>query len=67
MLAAAVYTVYLIHVFPVVGLQLALVSSSMPPLAKFAMVTLIAVPVSFALALGLQRLPDFRRVVGEGA
>jgi glucan biosynthesis protein C len=62
-LAAGSYAVYVIHVFPVVGLQAALAGSPMPPLAKFGLVTLLAVPLCFALAYGLRRLPGVARVL----
>jgi peptidoglycan/LPS O-acetylase OafA/YrhL len=62
-LAAASYAVYAIHVFPVVFLQGALLESPMPPLAKFGLVTLIAVPLCFGLGYGLRKLPGVRRVV----
>jgi glucan biosynthesis protein C len=62
-LAAASYAVYAIHIFPVVFLQGALLESPMPALAKFGLVTLIAVPLCFALGYGLRKLPGVRRVV----
>jgi fucose 4-O-acetylase-like acetyltransferase len=62
-LAAGSYTVYIIHVFPVVGLQMALAGSSLAPLAKFGIVTLLALPLCFALAYLLRKLPGFDRVL----
>jgi hypothetical protein len=62
-LAAASYAVYAIHVFPVVFLQGALLESPMPALAKFSLVTLIALPLCFGLGYGLRKLPGVRRVV----
>lgn len=62
-MAALSYVVYIIHLFPLLGLQIALVGSSLPPLAKFGVVTLIALPLSFALAYGLRKLPGVGRVV----
>jgi hypothetical protein len=47
----------------VVGLQAVLLGVSLPPLAEFALVTLIAVPLSFLLAAGLRRLPGVRAVL----
>jgi hypothetical protein len=52
-----------IHILPVVGLQFALAGVALPPLAKFALVTAVAVPVCFALAAGLRRLPGVRSVL----
>ena len=57
------YAVYIVHIFPVLGVQLALVGSNMAPLAKFGVVTLLAVPLSFALAYGVRHLPGVKRVV----
>jgi len=62
-LAAAVFAVYLIHVAPVVGIQWLLAGAHMPPLAKFGLVTLTAVPLSFGLAAALRELPGVARVV----
>jgi glucans biosynthesis protein C len=62
-LAASSYIVYIIHVFPVVGLQTALARSNMPPLAKFGLVSAIAVPLCFLIAYGLRKLPGVRRVL----
>jgi glucan biosynthesis protein C len=54
---------YVVHVLPVVGLQLALASATLPPLGKFALVAAAAVPLSFGLAAGLRRLPGVRSVL----
>jgi hypothetical protein len=62
-LAAASYAVYAIHIFPVVFLQGALLETPMPPLAKFGLVALIAVPLCFALGYGLRKLPGVARVI----
>ncbi|HEU5100925.1 MAG TPA: acyltransferase family protein [Roseiflexaceae bacterium] len=62
-LAAGSYAVYVIHVFPVVALQLALAASPLPPLAKFGVVALVAVPLCFGLAYALRRLPGVRRII----
>lgn len=62
-LAASSYAVYIIHIIPVLGLQLALAESAMHPLAKFGVVALLAVPLSFLLGYGLHKLPGVRRVV----
>jgi hypothetical protein len=43
--------------------QLALEGLGMPPLAKFGVVTLIAVPLCFALGYGLRKLPGVRCVM----
>ena len=62
-LAAGSYAVYVVHVFIVVGLQMALAASNIGPLAKFAVVTLIALPLCFGAAYGLRRVPGVARVL----
>lgn len=62
-LAPASYAVYIIHVFPVVVLQVALAEAPLAPLAKFGIVALLALPLCFALGYGLRRLPGVRHVV----
>ncbi|HEY1297718.1 MAG TPA: acyltransferase [Chloroflexota bacterium] len=58
------YGAYVVHVMPVVvGLQFALAQVSLEPLAKFALVTLAGVPLSFLLSAGLRRLPGVRAVL----
>lgn len=49
-LSANAYIVYVIHIWPVIGLQFALAGVGLPPLIKFALVTLLAVPLCFAIA-----------------
>ena len=63
LLAANTYGVYLIHVLLIVGLQFAVADTDLPPLAKFAVVTLVGVPVCFLVGDGLRRLPGLRRVL----
>jgi peptidoglycan/LPS O-acetylase OafA/YrhL len=50
------YTVYIIHIWPIVALQFALASATLAPLAKFAIVTLVGVPLCFLLGALLRRL-----------
>jgi hypothetical protein len=58
------YGAYVVHVLPVVvGLQFALASVAIEPFVKFALVTVIGVPLSFVLAAGLRRLPGVRSVL----
>jgi len=58
------YGAYVVHVLPVVvGLQLALATVSLDPLLKFALVTVVGVPLSFLFAAGLRRLPGMRSVL----
>jgi hypothetical protein len=46
----AAFGAYVIHVVPVLGLQLLLVRAALPALAKFALVSLASVPLSFLFA-----------------
>jgi glucan biosynthesis protein C len=61
--APGAYDVYLIHPFVVVPLQFGLLALAAPPLLKFALVVTVAVPVSFALAALLRRLPGARAML----
>lgn len=61
-LAADTYTVYMIHIGVLVGLQAALAGVDLPPLIKFGLVTLVGVPLCFLLAAGLRRLPDMLKI-----
>jgi glucans biosynthesis protein C len=63
-LARNAYGAYVVHVLPVVvGLQFALAPISLDPFAKFALVTLAGVTLSFLLAASLRRLPGARAVL----
>ncbi|MFG2594442.1 acyltransferase family protein [Streptomyces sp. NPDC048462] len=62
-LAGDSFAVYVIHVPIVVALQFAVAGHGLPALGAFALVTACAVPVSFAAAHGLRRIPGFRRVL----
>jgi len=57
------YGVYIIHLFVVVALQLALLALTAPALVKFALVTILAVLISFALTALLRQLPVLRAVL----
>jgi glucan biosynthesis protein C len=62
-LAAASYGVYVLHILPVLGLQLMLAPVALPPLGKFAIVTLVAVPLSFLMVRWLRHLDWVRHVI----
>ena len=55
MMALNAYGVYIIHVFVVIPLQFAVIGLAAAPLVKFALVVLLAVSISFALAALLRR------------
>jgi hypothetical protein len=57
------YGAYLIQMFVIVPMQVALLAVDAPALAKFAVVTLVSVPVCFVLTGGLRGLPGLREVL----
>lgn len=61
--AASAYGAYVLHVLPVVGLQGALEGFALAPLLKFALVTVVAVPLCFGTAALLRRVPGIRAVL----
>jgi len=66
-MAPSAYGVCIIHVFVVVPLQFAVIELAAAPLVKFALVVLLAVPISFNLAALLRRLPAPRAVLSRSA
>ncbi|MFB0519188.1 MAG: acyltransferase family protein [Acidobacteriota bacterium] len=62
-LSAAVYTVYIIHVPVIVGLQFGMVPVALPPFVKFLLVTLIGVPLCFGISYLIKKLPLARRIL----
>jgi glucans biosynthesis protein C len=57
------YTVYLIHVFVLVLIQVLILSLDLHPLLKFVIVAVIGVPLSFYLSGLIRRLPYANRVL----
>jgi glucan biosynthesis protein C len=62
-LAASTYAVYLFHVPVLVSLQYALRYAALGPLTKFFLVTLIAIPATFAISNALRRAPLARSIL----
>jgi peptidoglycan/LPS O-acetylase OafA/YrhL len=62
LLAAASYATYVVHLWPVIGVQFALAPLAAPPLVKFALVVLAGLPLSFAAGMLLRRLPGARHI-----
>ncbi len=58
-----VYGIYLIHIFVVIALQMALTEVAWPALAKFALSWLPALLISALLVAGLRAIPGVRRVI----
>jgi fucose 4-O-acetylase-like acetyltransferase len=61
--AAGSYTVYIIHAPVVILFTVAVRNVRLYPLLKFALAALIVVPLCFALAAALRRLPLARRIL----
>ena len=62
-LGANSYAIYVVHIWALVPLQVALVGVALPPLAKFALVCLVGIPLSVAVAALGRRLPGVRRLL----
>jgi len=62
-MAGAAYAAYIIHVVVVLGVQFGLVSAPLPPFAKFVLVTLVGVPLSFGIGSLLRQLPGAKKVL----
>jgi fucose 4-O-acetylase-like acetyltransferase len=58
-----VYGVYIIHIFVVVGLQLAILDFDWPATVKFLAVTAVGLPLCFAISAALRAIPIVRAVV----
>jgi surface polysaccharide O-acyltransferase-like enzyme len=63
MAAPNAYGVYLIHLFVVLPVQLAVLGLAVAPLLKFALVAAVAAPASFGLVALLRKLPGLREVL----
>jgi surface polysaccharide O-acyltransferase-like enzyme len=62
-LSGASYAVYVVHLLPVLVLQLMLDGAPLAPLAKFLIVALLALPASFALASALRKVPGLAHIL----
>jgi peptidoglycan/LPS O-acetylase OafA/YrhL len=62
-LAASTYAVYLLHVPVLVALQYGIGHGALGPLMKFFVVTLVAVPATFAISGALRRAPLARSIL----
>lgn len=63
LLAENAYSVYVMHIWVVVALQFGLVGVGLPPLVKFALVSLAGIPLSIAVSALILRLPGARRLL----
>jgi len=64
LMAASVYTVYIIHQTVLYALNIIFLSIQIPSFLKFFGVSLIGVPLCFLLAYLIRKLPYARRVLG---
>ena len=62
-MAGASYGAYIIHIFVVVGIQMGLHTIALPPFIKFAVVTLIGVPLTFWLAHLMRQVPGAKKIL----
>ncbi len=62
-LAAAAFGAYIIHLFIVIGIQAGLAAVALSPLAKFALVTVIATMLSFGIAHLARQVPLLKKVL----
>jgi len=63
-MAGNVYTVYIIHLTLLWGMNIVFLSVDIPTILKFFIVSLIAVPLSFLLSSLIRKLPYAKRVLG---
>lgn len=62
-LADAAYGVFIVHVFVVVGLNMAFLGLPLPPFAKFLAVTALALAICFPAVMALRKIPGVTRVL----
>jgi membrane-bound acyltransferase YfiQ involved in biofilm formation len=63
-MAGNAYTVYIVHQTIVTALAIVIVSVAIPTIIKFAIVSLIAVPLCFAISHLIRKAPYTNRVLG---
>jgi glucan biosynthesis protein C len=62
-LAPQAYAVYVIHATILVAIGYALSGLSLPPLAKFGVAAVLALPICWSLAWLIRRIPGIQRVL----
>ncbi|MFC2169522.1 acyltransferase family protein [Acidobacteriota bacterium] len=62
-LSSASYSVYIIHLFVVIGLQFGLVEVDLTPFIKFALVTLVGIPICFTISSLIIKLPFTKKIL----
>jgi surface polysaccharide O-acyltransferase-like enzyme len=63
-MAGNVYTVYIIHLTLLWALNIIFLSVDIPSILKFSIVSLVAIPLSFALSSLIRKIPYAKRVLG---
>lgn len=63
-MAASVYTVYIIHQTVLYTLNILFIPVAIPSYFKFIAVSLLAVPLCFVISIAIRKLPFARRVLG---
>ncbi len=66
-MANASYAAYILHIWVVVGLQVAVLGVELPPLVKFALVAVLGTTLTFGLAHLSRGVPGLRVVLGTRA
>jgi glucan biosynthesis protein C len=62
-MAGAAYAAYIVHVIVVLGIQAGLAPVSLPPFAKFVLVSLAGTTLSFGIGHWLRQLPGAKQVL----
>ncbi len=62
-MSASAYTAYIIHAPVIVLVAIAIRNINLYPLLKFALAVLVAVPLCFALASVVRKLPLVRKIL----
>jgi surface polysaccharide O-acyltransferase-like enzyme len=63
-MARNVYTVYIIHLTLLWGMNILFLSFSIPTILKFLIVSLITIPLSFLLSSLIRKIPYAKRILG---
>ena len=62
-MAGASYGAYIIHIFGVVGIQMGLHKTALPPFIKFVIVTLIGIPLCFGISHLVRQVPGAKKIL----
>jgi len=62
-LSASAFSVYIIHLYIVLGLQAVVHSLQVPAIVKFSAVTIAGIVICFAVSYGLKKIPGVKRII----